>query len=169
LLPKQRQHILERITDLEAEFIGTDWALFAQPHQIPPPLTQAGEPWLTWLLIGGRGAGKTRAGAEWIRAQALGLPPLAQSAVGSIALVGELTLECAALCAVLVHELWTGDLKTVDAMAGSATLLVTYWGLRFGVLGVYFSGRTREKVCQATGQDVPGLLDRLTKAVVTKR
>jgi phage terminase large subunit-like protein len=89
LLPKQRQHILERITELEAEFIGTDWGLFAQPHQIPPPLTQSGEPWLTWLLIGGRGAGKTRAGAEWIRAQALGLPPLAHSAVGSIALVGE--------------------------------------------------------------------------------
>ena len=26
-----------------------------------------------WLLLGGRGAGKTRAGAEWVRAQALGL------------------------------------------------------------------------------------------------
>lgn len=89
MLPKQRQHILERITEIEAEFIGTDWALFAQPHQIPPTLTANGEPWLTWLLIGGRGAGKTRAGAEWIRAQALGLPPLAHSAVGSIALVGE--------------------------------------------------------------------------------
>jgi hypothetical protein len=81
----------------------------------------------------------------------------------------ELTVECAALCTVLVHELWTGDLKTVDAMAGSATLLVTYWGLRFGVLGVYFSGRTREKVCQATGRDAPGLVDRMLKAVVTKR
>ena len=23
--------------------------------------------WTTWLLLGGRGAGKTRAGAEWIR------------------------------------------------------------------------------------------------------
>lgn len=30
--------------------------------QIPPP----GD-WTTWLLLGGRGAGKTRAGAEWIR------------------------------------------------------------------------------------------------------
>ena len=48
-----------------------------------------GNPWLTWLLIGGRGAGKTRAGAEWIRAQALGLPPFAQQPVGRIALVGE--------------------------------------------------------------------------------
>ncbi|WP_244487330.1 hypothetical protein [Afipia sp. Root123D2] len=169
MLPRQRQHILERLTEVEAEFITADWSLFAQPHQIPPSLTAHGERWLTWLLIGGRGAGKTRAGAEWIRAQALGLPPLADEAVGNIALVGKLTLECAALCTVLVHELWTGDIKTIDTMASSATLLVTYWGFRFGVLGVYFSGRTREKVCRATGQDAPGLVDRLVKAVVTKK
>ena len=47
------------------------------------------QPWRTWLLLGGRGSGKTRAGAEWVRAQALGLAPLAKSAVGRIALVGE--------------------------------------------------------------------------------
>src|SRR5256885_2122697 len=29
-----------------------------------------GAPWTTWLILGGRGAGKTRAGAEWVRAQA---------------------------------------------------------------------------------------------------
>jgi phage terminase large subunit-like protein len=40
-------------------------------------------------MIGGRGAGKTRAGAEWIRAQALGLPPFASEKAGRIALVGE--------------------------------------------------------------------------------
>ena len=45
--------------------------------------------WRTWLLLGGRGSGKTRAGAEWVRAQALGLAPLAKAAVGRIALVGE--------------------------------------------------------------------------------
>src|SRR5437868_8976745 len=40
-------------------------------------------------LADGRGASKTRAGAEWIRAQALGLPPFASEAVSRIALVGE--------------------------------------------------------------------------------
>jgi phage terminase large subunit-like protein len=40
-------------------------------------------------LIGGRGAGKTRAGAEWVRAQALGQRPFAECAAGRIALVGE--------------------------------------------------------------------------------
>jgi phage terminase large subunit-like protein len=40
-------------------------------------------------MIGGRGAGKTRAGAEWIRAQALGLPPFATEKASHIALIGE--------------------------------------------------------------------------------
>jgi hypothetical protein len=43
------------------------WAL---PHQLPP----RGE-WKTWVILGGRGAGKTRAGAEWVRAQVEGAAP----------------------------------------------------------------------------------------------
>ncbi len=43
---------------------------FALPHQRPPEFAQSGGPWTTWLILGGRGAGKTRAGAEWVRAQA---------------------------------------------------------------------------------------------------
>lgn len=43
------------------------WDLWARPEQVPP----AGD-WTTWLYIGGRGAGKTRAGAEWIRTRVNG-------------------------------------------------------------------------------------------------
>ena len=39
----------------------------ARPDQLPP----SGD-WTTWLMLGGRGAGKTRAGAEWVRALVLG-------------------------------------------------------------------------------------------------
>jgi len=81
----------------------------------------------------------------------------------------ELTLECAALWTVLVHEFWTGDVATINAMIGASALFVTYWGFRFGVLGVYISGRTREKVCAATGQDAPGVVEKLVKAVVKKK
>lgn len=42
-----------------------------------------------WLLLGGRGAGKTRAGAEWVRAMALGHTWCTREAAGRIALVGE--------------------------------------------------------------------------------
>jgi len=36
--------------------------LHARPEQIAPPGA-----WRTWVLLGGRGLGKTRAGAEWVR------------------------------------------------------------------------------------------------------
>ena len=77
------------MSESELEFLASRWDVFAHEHQCPPRHAQNGEPWLTWLLIGGRGAGKTRAGAEWVRAQALGLAPFADVAVERIALVGE--------------------------------------------------------------------------------
>ena len=45
--------------------------------------------WTTWAVIGGRGSGKTRTGAEWVRALATGDPAFCTEAVGRIALVGE--------------------------------------------------------------------------------
>ncbi len=68
----------------EHERLKDDWEIWARPDQMPP-----GGDWTTWLLLGGRGAGKTRAGAEWVKAQALGRPPFAEGAAGRIALVGE--------------------------------------------------------------------------------
>ena len=38
--------------------------------QAPPPHLPGGGPWRTWLIVGGRGFGKTRAGAEWVLARA---------------------------------------------------------------------------------------------------
>jgi len=42
-----------------------DWRLWGRVEQIAPE----GD-WRTWLFLGGRGAGKTRAGAEWVSARA---------------------------------------------------------------------------------------------------
>lgn len=44
-----------------------DFELWARDDQLPPAYAQSGAPWTTWLMLGGRGAGKTRAGAEWVR------------------------------------------------------------------------------------------------------
>ena len=53
-------------------------------------MPENGKPWWTcWLVLGGRGAGKTRAGAEWVRAMALGQLPFTDKPAGRIALVGE--------------------------------------------------------------------------------
>ena len=81
----------------------------------------------------------------------------------------ELTAECAALWALLIHGFWIKDLTAINTMIGATGLLVSYWGFRFGVLGVYFSGRTREKMSLATGQDTPGVLDKLINKVVKKK
>jgi len=66
-----------------------DFIALAHAHQEPPLAANNGAPWTCWLMLGGRGAGKTRTGAEWVRAAALGLPPYAGAPHGSIALVGE--------------------------------------------------------------------------------
>jgi len=62
----------------------------AHAHQDAAALRQRiGGPWTTWLMLGGRGAGKTRLGAEWVRAQVTGARPYAEQRAFTIALVGE--------------------------------------------------------------------------------
>jgi phage terminase large subunit-like protein len=82
-------------TDDQAEFLTTlneeeietydrHWDHFAHGHQRPPP----GD-WTTWLILGGRGAGKTRAGAEWVRTIARKGSPFGEMPLSPIALIGE--------------------------------------------------------------------------------
>ena len=66
-----------------------DWAAWARADQLPPQHAQNGLPWTVWLVLGGRGAGKTRTGAEWVRGLALGRKPFSDRPVERIALVGE--------------------------------------------------------------------------------
>lgn len=57
------------------------WAL---AHQLPPEGV-----WKTWMIMGGRGAGKTRAGSEWVRSQVEGARANDPGRASRIALVGE--------------------------------------------------------------------------------
>jgi len=57
---------------------------WAMEHQMAPE----GD-WRTWVILGGRGAGKTRAGAEWVRGRVEGVKPLDAGACKRLALVGE--------------------------------------------------------------------------------
>lgn len=82
----------EDLASLDPEtlaFILSDWQIWARDDQLPPARTAAGEDWRVWLILGGRGAGKTRTGAEWVRAKALGIPPLGDEPACRIALIGE--------------------------------------------------------------------------------
>ncbi|MDZ4789681.1 MAG: terminase family protein [Hyphomicrobiales bacterium] len=81
--------LLQSLSSYELAFVLHDWQLWARDDQLPPARAQGGGDWATWLLLGGRGAGKTRAGAEWVRGQALGLAPFASRSAERIALIGE--------------------------------------------------------------------------------
>jgi phage terminase large subunit-like protein len=50
------------------------WPAWARPEQLPPLTTRDGKPWLYWLLLAGRGFGKSRTGAEWARQKAKDIP-----------------------------------------------------------------------------------------------
>lgn len=53
---------LSSLDDMEAHLALKDWWFLARDEQLPP----AGD-WAYWLYLAGRGAGKTRTGAEWTR------------------------------------------------------------------------------------------------------
>ncbi|GAB4269071.1 MAG: terminase family protein [Pararhodobacter sp.] len=80
----QRQGFLAALSD--PALLAMPWVfdLWAMPHQVPPPGS-----WRTWVCLGGRGAGKTRAGAEWVRAQVEGARPRDPGRAARVALVGE--------------------------------------------------------------------------------
>ena len=66
---------------LALPFLFEFWAM---EHQLPPDGA-----WRSWVIMGGRGAGKTRAGAEWVRAQVEGALPTDRGRCQRLALVGE--------------------------------------------------------------------------------
>jgi phage terminase large subunit-like protein len=62
LPPEDLSRALASLTEAEAEELLHDWRFTARPEQIAPD----GD-WQVWAYIAGRGAGKTRSGAEWVR------------------------------------------------------------------------------------------------------
>lgn len=72
------------LTDRAVLRLLFDWDSWARPDQLPPRGA-----WSRWLLMGGRGAGKTRAGAEWLRGALAGRAGYALAPAGHLALIGE--------------------------------------------------------------------------------
>ena len=58
------ERFLGSLTVQEQQALAYQWRLWARPSQLPPPGN-----WLTWLIMAGRGWGKSRTGAEWVRQQ----------------------------------------------------------------------------------------------------
>ncbi len=89
MTPAEWQSLLESLKPGELKHFPFLWERWGRTDQNPPLLAPNGQPWTTWLVLGGRGAGKTRTGAEWVRALAMGRAPFAGKPVKRIALVAE--------------------------------------------------------------------------------
>lgn len=80
----EQRDFLEGLTAPELRALPYLFEFWALEHQLPPE----GD-WRTWVAMGGRGAGKTRAGAEWVRAMVEGARPEAPGRARRVALVAE--------------------------------------------------------------------------------
>lgn len=56
----------EALAGMDPEMLLWDWSVWSRPEQQPP----AGDDWNVWLVLAGRGFGKTRLASEWVREQA---------------------------------------------------------------------------------------------------
>lgn len=84
LSPERIERFLATLSATELTALHYDFEIWARDDQLPPGHdTGSNVSWTTWLMLGGRGAGKTRAGAEWVRAHARDAPD------ARIALIGE--------------------------------------------------------------------------------
>lgn len=61
-----RQRVLGELDDSEAAALLWDWRYWARPEQIAPD----GD-WFVWLILTGRGWGKTRSGSHWVHERAM--------------------------------------------------------------------------------------------------
>jgi len=73
-----RQHLLRRLSQTERDHLAFLWEFQARKEQLPPP----GD-WRVWMIMAGRGFGKTRAGAEWVRMIAASDPNARIAIVGA--------------------------------------------------------------------------------------
>lgn len=81
LMPEERRAVL--LSPHRAEdvlLLLESWQGIARPEQLPPD----GD-WGIWLILAGRGFGKTRAGAEWVTAMAAEHPECRMALVGTTA------------------------------------------------------------------------------------
>jgi hypothetical protein len=78
-------------------------------------------------------------------------------------------IECPAFALTLLQALWRGHEAGINGFANLSGLLMTYFAARFGVLGVYVTGRSREKRAASKGEMTPSVMAEIVKALRGKR
>ncbi len=86
----RRSELLQGLSEAECNALIHDWRFWARPGQLPPE----GD-WFCWLVLAGRGFGKTRMAVEWLRSLTEGQSPCRapKGAPERIALVADTFLD----------------------------------------------------------------------------
>jgi phage terminase large subunit-like protein len=110
LPPQEQAELLKELGEPAA--LEFDWQFWGRRNQLEPP----GD-WTNWLILAGRGYGKTRTGAEWVKEKQCGDTPLTGGTFRHIAIVAETAADA--------RDVMVGDGKlTSDPSAGSGILQV---------------------------------------------
>lgn len=113
-LPRaERDEELSKLSRKQKENLIFNWRHWARPEQQAPTHRE----WDNWLILAGRGFGKTRAGSEWVRANMCGDTPLTGGKWRHIAVIAETAADA--------RDVMVGDGKAPsDPNAGSGILQV---------------------------------------------
>ena len=154
LPPAQWPVAIDQLGEEERDAFDRDWGSWAHEGQQPHDLTAAGLPWRTWVLMAGRGFGKTLAGAQWLTAQ---IAAQAEGTEGTrtfsrkgtcpheplhIALVGATLAEARAV----MVEGRSGLLEVADAWVTDWQPSLRRLVFRTGALATLFSGASPEQL-----------------------
>jgi phage terminase large subunit-like protein len=111
--PEEYREFFASLTKAELEVVHFRWKLWGRPSQFAPTLHE----WTNWLILAGRGFGKTRTGAEWVRQNMCGKTPLARGHWRHVALIAETAADA--------RDVMVGDGKGVsDPEAGSGLMQI---------------------------------------------
>jgi phage terminase large subunit-like protein len=101
----ERDSFLNSLSPDELEQLEFDWSFWARSNQLAPDGN-----WSVWLILAGRGYGKTRSGAEWVRDMMCGTTPLGRGRMRHMALVGQTAAD--------VRDVMVGDGKSPAEASG---------------------------------------------------
>jgi phage terminase large subunit-like protein len=107
----EQQREIASWTDDERNALAFDWSFWGRPQQFAP----THRPWDNWLILAGRGFGKTKAGAEWVRSLMCGPTPLARGRGEHIAIIAETAADA--------RDVMVGDGKPLSDPSASSGLL----------------------------------------------
>jgi hypothetical protein len=115
----KRERFVSNLSPLQAEILIHDWSRYARLEQLPPQ-----SEWAQWLFLAGRGAGKTRSGAEWVR-------EMVRRGRKSIALVGPTAaVSCSVVSSVLCMVLSFRRVRLSSmSICIERNINVGWWGL----------------------------------------